>query len=394
MKTANFFSLVFNVLNREFKRIFERKTIFLFLIILPPILYSFFILIYDNKTLRNIPVAIVDKDDSELSRLFIRYLDASPNLKVKYKAANLTEIESLFKYGKIYCAVLIDKDFESNIKKGLSSTITIYKNSRNLIISNLVYKELNTIARTLSTGILIKKFSSKTKNYDRAYSISNQILIETHYIYNPYYNYQLFLMPGLLPAMLHMIIMIVSSLLITSEIDHNTICELNKAANFNSIVIFIGKFIPHFIINALNSLILTSIIFAWIDIPLKVNFASYFISLLFLSAVSISLGIFLSCLFGSQMLALEAAIFLSTPAFIYSGYTFPNWAMPYAHQFISFLLPYYHFMKALYKTFYVNNDFINAIGEFLILLAYIFSFSISSILLLKSKLDLCHEKTK
>jgi len=388
MKISSFLISVINVSKREFHRIFERKTLYSFLIFLPPILFSFFIYIYDKNSIRDISIAVCDEDNSELSNLFINYLNASPSLKVNFRASNEIEIEKLFKDGKIQGGIYIKKDFEKNIKKGKYSSVIVYRNSRNLIISNLLYKELNSIYRTISTGILIKKIAAREKKYDIAFAISNPIIVQNQYVFNPYYNYQIFLMPGLLPAMAHMIILVISSLLISSERFHNTFKDLKQAAASSSLAIFCGKFISHFFVNIPMALFLTSIIFAWLKLDFSFAFYYYLVGMLLLNAVSISAGIFLSSLFDNQMLSLEAAIFISTPVFIYSGYTFPTQAMPAFHQAISYFLPFCHFMNFQYKLFFIpSNNFYYGLEELSLLIFFFISFSLSSILLLRIKLE-------
>ena len=66
----------------EFRFIMRDHGVVLFVFFVPllyPLLYAF---IYTNETVREVPVAVVDNAGSELSRKFVRMIDATPEVSV------------------------------------------------------------------------------------------------------------------------------------------------------------------------------------------------------------------------------------------------------------------------------------------------------------------------
>ena len=67
---------------QEFKQVLRDEGVLIFCVIVPlvyPLLYSW---VYNNETVREVPVVVVDMSHSHQSRQFIRMCDASPDVKV------------------------------------------------------------------------------------------------------------------------------------------------------------------------------------------------------------------------------------------------------------------------------------------------------------------------
>ena len=80
---------------KEMIRVFKDEGVFMFFLVVPiayPLLYSW---IYNNESVHEVPVCVVDDAHSAMSRQFIRQCDASPDVRVAYYAQDLDEAKSL-----------------------------------------------------------------------------------------------------------------------------------------------------------------------------------------------------------------------------------------------------------------------------------------------------------
>ena len=68
------------------------------------------------------------------------------------------------------------------------------------------------------------------------------------------------------------------------------------------------------------------------------------------------LGLAISIVLKNQQTATEAAMFINTPAFIFSGFTFPLWSMPYAHNLFAQIIPFTHLLNAYMKFFLMGGS--------------------------------------
>ncbi|MBR4722767.1 MAG: ABC transporter permease, partial [Muribaculaceae bacterium] len=86
---------VLYIWRQELRQVIRDEGVLMFLVLVPlgyPLLYSW---IYNNETLHETPVAVVDQSHSALSRQFIHDCDASPDVHLKYYAEDLDEARSL-----------------------------------------------------------------------------------------------------------------------------------------------------------------------------------------------------------------------------------------------------------------------------------------------------------
>ncbi|MCU7494191.1 MAG: ABC transporter permease [Ignavibacteria bacterium] len=375
------------VLFREITRITERKTIYLLSVILPIILFLLLALVYKNAVARDLPVAVYDQDNSSLSRLITRSIDASSSMEVTKHVYSLDELKSEFLKGHIQGAFYFPGNMESDVKKGRPSSMVIFKNTSSLIIGNLIYKDGVTIARTVSGGILLKKLRSKGLSESQAMNVINPVRIETQSLYNPGYNYLSYLVPGLLTALLQMIIMISAVLIISSEFTHGTFNELVEISGKNLFTLVSGKAFPHIALHTATALGIIGIIFPMFSIEingsvwLTLAFIEYFI------LVSFFLGFLFSCMFHEQLFATEVAVFINTPAFIFSGFTFPLWGMPALHNYFAQLIPYTHFLSGFIKLYQMGTPLRYVMPEFLRLSVFLVISLIASFIVLRFRMN-------
>ncbi|HEX2961806.1 MAG TPA: ABC transporter permease [Ignavibacteriales bacterium] len=357
-------SPLIKILLREINRITGRKTIYLLSVVLPVILFLLVALIYKNGVVRNLPVAVYDADNSTLSRMLSRSVDASSSMAVTEHVNSLDELKTEFLKGHIQGAFYFPENMERDIKRGTGSSMVIFKNTSSLIVGNMIYKDGMTIARTVSGGALLKKLRSKGLSETQAMNVINPIRIETQSLYNPEYNYLQYLIPGLLTAMFQMIIMISAVLIISSEFTHNTFGELVRISGGNIFTIILGKALPHLVLHTVTALGIIGIIFPMFSIEIggSVAFSLAFIEYFILT--SFFLGFLLSCSFHEQLFATEVALFINTPAFIFSGFTFPLWGMPALHNYFAQLIPFTHFLSGFLKIYQMGTPIKYVAPEF------------------------------
>lgn len=375
------------IIIREFKRIRERKTLFLLEIIFPLILFFLFAEIYKEEVVRDLPVAIYDADNTSLSRTVIQFVESSPTLRITEYCNSIDEIESQFKKGKIQGAFVMPRNFESDIKSGNNSSIIIYKNSTNILVSNYLLKESASIIKTVSGGILLKKIKANEISEERAMAVLNPIKIEAASLYNPTYSYENYLVPGLVTVTLQMLIMLAAVIVISSEYTHHTFNSLINIAEGKAYKILIGKSVPHLLIHFSSILLIIGIIFPLFNISINGHLITLISLMVCFVVASFMIGLLISTLVKDQLLATEIAVFINTPAFIFSGFTFPIWGMPFVHTMVAEILPFTHFLNAFLKVYQMGATFSEVFNEFLILSLFTFVSVVGTWIVLKIKIQ-------
>ncbi|MGK9476671.1 ABC transporter permease [Melioribacter sp. OK-6-Me] len=371
---------IYRIAAREIRGM-DRMNVFI-AIVLPMIIIFIFNTIYQKEILHELPVAIYDCDRSELSRKLIRLIDSSPSMKVTDAYVSIDMIGKGFKDGKIEAVFYIPSNFERSIKNGMQSRIIVYKNSSNIITSNLILKEASVIVKTFSAGVMLNKLKKNSINETQAYPLLNPVKIEASSLYNPNYSYLRYLPPGLIIFTIQIAIMLSTSLAINSEFVKGTFAELLTISHGKLISIFAGKFIPYFTIYFFMSLIILFVIFPFFNIIINGSYLIVILLFIIFIAINVSSGLLISTLFNDQLLTTQFTIFINTPAFILSGFTFPIWAMASAHKILAYSMPFTYFLESFIKVANSSSSLYDISSELSILLLYtIVSFTVALIVL-------------
>jgi ABC-2 type transport system permease protein len=299
----------------------------------------------------DIPVAVWDADHSELSRLIVRSFDGTRSMNVVMSLNSVEEIREQIRRGKIQGALYLPSGLEKEIKKGKQGHVVVYKNSFNLIIGNSILKDATAIVKTVSAGVLINKFRSAGMMEQQALALANPIRLESYNLFNPNYNYEVYFVPCLVMAMFQMLIMVTAVTLLSSEHHDGSTNNLFAAAGSDLTAVLVGKPLPYLALHTASTLFILGIIFPLFGIPIHGSVLLLVAFALFGNAAVFYLGFMISALVHNQLMATEIAVFLGTPAVLFSGYTFPVEAMPVPHALFAHLLPFTYFFSGFIKIY-------------------------------------------
>ncbi len=367
-----FHPAVFRVTMREIDRIIHQKSTRNLLLFIPVCVFMLLSFIYVKGILHDIPVAVLDRDNSELSRTIIRYIEASPETEVENYLNASDDIKKFFlEHHSIQAIYEIPKGLSDDIYSGKATRIAVYTNSSNIIFGNTIYKEAEDVVNTINAGVLIDRFVKEGMTKERAMNLALPIRVDAKPLFNPNYNYLYYLVPGLMTVLMQMILFFVTTTAINSEINEHTFGELLKIAKGKAINILLGKAFAYLIMGLLILLFVLGIVYPLFGIPAEGNFLvviGFFV--VFFMAV-IFLGLMLSAIATDELFALDVAFFYNSPAFVFSGFTFPIFAMPSFDKLYAQFIPYTHFLYGFFKLFQMDAPARYVRPELIALLVFI-----------------------
>ncbi len=354
---------IYHIIKYEISRLIQFPSSRNLLIFVPLITFFFLAFIYISGGLRNVSIAVIDHDHTELSRLTTRYLDASPLLKVVQQPDSRRTPKQILDNEDAYAVVVIPKDYQKKVITGKSTPLPAFVNASSIIHGNLVYSALSKVAVTISTGALIQRFKEQGKHYNQALAMAMPITVHVKPLYNPWYNYLYYLIPGLSTVLMFMIVFFVAARSINHECNTGGIPKLLKMANNNLFNIIIGKAIAIYLLSMSIYFLIIGILFPIFGIPVFGNF--WWISLLF--SITIFANIFVafavSAILTDEVIAMDVSFFYNSPAFVFSGFTFPIFGMPAFNSFYAHLIPYTYFLQAFLKLYQMNTPIHYAFPE-------------------------------
>lgn len=336
---------LYDVIIKEFKTIFTNKY-YIFLVCLFPFLDFLFLGgIYFYGNVQNMPIAVIDKDNSKISRTISRYFNSSYAFNVYYKLDNVEELNELFLKNKVYMGVFIPKDTQKNIKKSLPATITLYIDGSNFLTANLAEIEGANVIGTINAGLkntMMKKRGIQSK---QANEMMLTIKNDTTKLFNPTYHYGYFLTPGIWISILGQLFLIFGALTIGKKLEEKNL------AQENIFYLILGKLTVYTAISIIYFEILFRIFFPAFQIPFYGNASgAVILSALFITA-TILLGMVMSAVTGNRLDALKGCLLIGAPAFLMSGYTWPLAQMPVLMRTISHFIPLTSYLEGFRKIF-------------------------------------------
>lgn len=348
---------VYHIFKREMKRLSRQKSARNLFIIIPIVVFLLLGFIYYKGALREVSIAVYDNDNSELSRTYIRSLEASPNLDVNYYMSSEDNLESVFVKNEVQGIFYIPKDFHKEVLKGNAVQVKIYTNSTNIVFGNLLYKSAAEVTQLLSAAVVVKNMAPLGINPDKILGTVMPIDINTKVLANPQYNYVYYLLPGLATVLIQMIMFFAASRAFNNEWKLETYADLYAIANGNIISMILGKYLAYMVFGLSLCGFLFAIVFPIFGIPIYGSIGSLLVLLFLFLTVNIFLGFGISLLFKDEIIALDIAIFYNSPAFVFSGFTFPIWAMPWLNSLYAQVIPYTHFLTGFLKIYQLNTPF-------------------------------------
>lgn len=330
---------------REILRIRSRFIYLFITLILPITSFLIFVAIFSQGVLRELPAAVVDMDQTAMSRQLVRMIDASPSVHIKYKPLTLSEGELLMYKTDVYTCIVIPKNFERDVLSLRAPKVYNYYNNQYLLVGGTMYKEVYAAVKTLSAGISVAARMKKGEHYSQALTSVQPIEVQNHVLFNPYTNYLYYLAGSLLPNMLHIFVLLAAILAFGSELKDRTAGELWRMAGGSYMVTVIGKLLPYTVLFTLDALFMNTLLFKYYELPMRGSIDLLLLATLMFILAYQAMGLFFVTVAAHFRMALMAASFYASTAYTFIGMTFPIIAFPIPAKIWANCLPLTHFMK-------------------------------------------------
>ncbi|MGP1477629.1 MAG: ABC transporter permease [Phocaeicola sp.] len=341
---------IWQIAKREFIRIASRPLYMFSIFIAPLFCYIFFTTLMWNGLPTNLPLGIVDLDNTATTRQIIRNLDAFQQTKITKHYANFTDARIDMQKGKIYAFYYIPQGTTQKAISSKQPTVSFYSNYTYLVAGSLLYKDQRTMSELARGAIGRATLRAKGFTDKQAEAILQPIVIDTHPINNPWLNYSVYLTNILIPGVLVLLIFMTTIYTIGSEIKDETRKEWMALANNNISIALAGKLIPQTMIYFLMSCAYNAYLYGYLHFPCHSGIVPMlFISLLMVLA-SQAFSIFLYGAISSFRLSLSVACLWGVVSFSICGMSFPTMAMHPILQGLAYLFPLRH-----YYLLYVNS---------------------------------------
>jgi ABC-2 type transport system permease protein len=289
----------------------------------------------------NLRTVVYDQDHSSESREFTSELVKSGYFKLVAYASNPEEITAHLDKGTSRIAVWIPLDFSKNLNSGRPAEVQFLVDGSD---SNTATIALGYMAAV--TDLFAGRLSGTTKA-----PIEPRLRVW----YNSELKSRNFIVPGLVAVIMGIIAALLTSLTIAREWERGTMEQLISTP-IKKAELLIGKLIPYFLIGLVDVTISVLIGVYLFGVPFRGSVSLLFlVSSIFLFG-GLSLGILISVVAKSQLVASQVAMVVSyLPAFLLSGFIYSISNMPLPLQIMTRIIPARYFVALLKDIFLKAN---------------------------------------
>ena len=338
----NFWQNIGAVVRREL-RIMRNRPIYLLGSVVTVAFCAIFFLTFLKQGLpHDLPIGIVDLDNSSLSRNFSRQLDATQLGKV-LKYDSFAQAREDMQSGKITAVCVIPAGMYADVQASRRPTFTYYLNGLYFVGGALSYKNILTMINLADGAVQREVLRAKGVNEDAIMGRIQPVNVDVHQIGNQYTNYGYYLTNIFLPGVLALTVVIILIYSLGAELKYGTSRHLLSTAGGSMYNALFGKLVVYTTLFSVIGLILILLMYDWMHFPINGSIWNMFLAIVLLVLASESVAIFIIGLLPIPRLALSIGALYSVLAFSMSGFTLPVETMPPYIQGLAEAFPLRHY---------------------------------------------------
>lgn len=343
MKANNKYKAFWNVIRRECHRLVSRPLYLFCMIVAPLFCYIFFTTLMESGLPTDMPVGVVDQDQTSTTRQLTRTLDAFQQSKVIAHYPTFNEAREAVQRGDIYGFYYIPEGTTAEAQAQRRPTVSFYTNNTLLIAGSLLFKDMKTMSELASGAVVQATLLAKGATEEQAMNYLQPIVIDTHPLNNPWLNYSVYLNNTFAPGVLMLLIFMVTVFSIGVEIKERTAREWLRLGN-NSIWISLGgKLLPHTLIFFLMGILYNVYLYGFLHFPCNSGILPMLFATLCLVLASQGMGILMIGTLPTLRLGLSFASLWGVLSFSMCGLSFPLMGMHPTLQALANLFPLRHY---------------------------------------------------
>ena len=365
---------VTDIILGEWKAIWRDKRLLAVMFIIPVAYMVVFGSMYSQGQVQELPTIYIDESNTQVSQQMLQAFDQSSTFQLRDSVTTEQQLIQMLETGNAAVGIIIPADFSEKLKQNSSTGVLVLVDGSNMMISNAAVRNANEIVQTFSGSISVKRLEAKGIQSSTA-----PIQYSYRILYNPGFSYGIFLLLGLMGAVIQQIMFMGISLAITREKESGTWSSY-KTLFLRPWRILYAKSLPYFLIGCVNILIMNGILIHHFSIPfLGSYFGFVLLSIAFLISV-LGIGFLASLVSKSQLAATQITMLVALPSFLLSGFTWPFDAMPGWVAAIGHCLPLTYFLHGMREIAIKGNGLEHIIGDVQVLLIMAFGSILISLL--------------
>lgn len=319
------------------------------MVLFPVIIVLFFTSMMHEGLPTELPIGVVDEDNSATTRALIRRLDAFQTSHVVSHYPNINSARQAVQRNEIYGFMFFPEHTTDDLMSQRQPNISFYYSNATLAAGALIFRDMKTVSTLGSAAVGQATMQARGYTDGQIKAFLQPIAIDLHPLGNPWVSYNVYLSTYLIPACILLFIFLVTSYSIGTELKFNRSKEWLSMGGGRGWVAVVGKFIPQHVIFMAVMVGYLYYIFGVLDFPHPGGWGVILL-LAFLSVfASQGFGIFIFGIAPSLRMSMSICSLWAVLSFTTAGGAFPVSAMDPPIEAVSYLFPMRHYYM-IYQT--------------------------------------------
>ena len=366
-----YLSAIWTVVKREAKILVMNRLYGFCMVVFPILAILFFTSLLHEGQPADLPVGVVDLDNTSTSRNLVRRLDAFQASRVVARYPSVAEARRAIQENQIYAFLYIPKGTTEKLLASRRPKVSYYYSMTTVMAGSLMMKDLKTISTLGSAGVGMATMRARGMTPQQIQTVLQPIVIDVHQTVNPWSNYNVYLSTVFVPGVLMLFMFLISAYSLGMELKFDRGKEWLEKADGNVMVAILGKFLPQALVFLAISFIFQWYIYGVLHFPHEGGVWAITLLTLLEVFASISFGIFAFGLMPSLRMSMSVCSLWAVLSMSLAGSAFPTMGMDAPIQSLSWLFPLRHYYMLYQITVFNGFPLIDAWFHLVALVAFI-----------------------
>jgi ABC-2 type transport system permease protein len=281
----------------------------------------------------DIPIAVLDDDNSAASRGLIDSFEAAGYFHVDERLSDYSQVDERLTSGSVTAALVIPPGFQRALASGRPAAIQLAVDGSDANTATIALGYAEAIIGGHSIDIVAD-----------GRDVIPPVTADTRIWYNPELRSRNMIVPGLMAVIMSVIAALLTALTIAREWERGTMEQL-AATPVHRFEVVLGKLVPYVAIGFIDMAVIILAGTLLFGVPLRGDVLLLAIMTLLFLLGALGLGIFISAALKSQVLATQVAMIATfLPAVLLSGFLFDIASMPAVVRAATYVVPARYFV--------------------------------------------------
>ena len=330
------------MLIKEFIQVFRDKRS-RFVLFGPPVIQMLVFGYAATLDIRHVPTAVLDYDNSQVSRDLISRFTASPYFDVRARLEDHRQIGELIDRGDVIMALQINAGFAEDLRKGQTAHLQVIVDSSNSNTALIAVGYVNQVASRFSEDYQTERLR---RTSPLLLPQMPRVVLEHRPWFNTDLQSQWFFVPGIIGNLVLVMVVTLSAFAVVREREIGTLEQI-MVTPIGRLEFILGKTVPFFLIGLLDTLFISLVGTLWFGVPFRGSIGVLALGAILFIMCMLGIGLFISTISKTQQQAMVSGFFFIMPAITFSSFGTPISSMPEVMQWLTYLDPLRYFLDVL-----------------------------------------------